>query len=34
MTDDAIAHLHDADPHPEVAEYMERITSTFEPTWS
>ncbi|MBD5784606.1 DUF1330 domain-containing protein [Cellulosimicrobium terreum] len=27
----AIAHLHDADPHPDVAEYMERITSTFEP---
>ena len=33
MTDDAIAHLHDADPH-QVAEYMERITRTFEPTWS
>ncbi|WP_243056347.1 DUF1330 domain-containing protein [Nocardioides sp. SR21] len=31
MTAYAIAHLQDADPHPDVAEYMERITSTFEP---
>ncbi|CUR59053.1 hypothetical protein NOCA1170042 [metagenome] len=34
MTDDAIVHLHDADPHPEAVECMERITSTFESTWS
>lgn len=34
MTDYAIAHLHDANPHPGVAEYMERIISTLEPTWS
>ncbi|MFD1831334.1 DUF1330 domain-containing protein [Streptomyces desertarenae] len=27
----AIAHLQDAAPHPEVAEYVERIPSTFEP---
>jgi uncharacterized protein (DUF1330 family) len=27
----AVAHLLDADPHPDVAEYMERITGTFEP---
>lgn len=27
----AIAHLQDAAPHPEIAEYMERITATFEP---
>ncbi|MDC0770162.1 DUF1330 domain-containing protein [Streptomyces sp. HD] len=27
----AIAHLRNAAPHPEVAEYMERITATFEP---
>lgn len=34
MTDDAIVHLPNAGPHPEVAECMERITSTFESTWS
>ena len=27
----AIAHLQDADPHPDIAEYIERITETFEP---
>ncbi|NUP16955.1 MAG: DUF1330 domain-containing protein [Streptomyces sp.] len=27
----AIAHLRDAAPHPEIAEYIERITATFEP---
>ncbi|MFE6685019.1 DUF1330 domain-containing protein [Streptomyces sp. NPDC057743] len=27
----AIAHLRDAAPHPEIAEYIERITGTFEP---
>ncbi|WP_269858191.1 DUF1330 domain-containing protein [Streptomyces sp. RPT161] len=27
----AIAHLQEAAPHPEIAEYIERITSTFEP---
>ncbi|WP_128432384.1 DUF1330 domain-containing protein [Streptomyces cyaneus] len=27
----AIAHLRNATPHPEVAEYIERITATFEP---
>ncbi|GJF30525.1 hypothetical protein KNE206_32250 [Kitasatospora sp. NE20-6] len=27
----AIAHLREADPHPEIAEYIERITDTFEP---
>ncbi|WP_037067833.1 DUF1330 domain-containing protein [Pseudonocardia acaciae] len=26
-----IANLQAADPHPEIAEYMERITATFEP---
>lgn len=26
-----IGHLRDAAPHPEIAEYIERITSTFEP---
>ena len=31
MTAYAIAHLREAHPHPDVAEYMERITSTFEP---
>lgn len=31
MTAYAIAHLRDAAPHPEIAEYMERITATFEP---
>ncbi|GAA3505689.1 DUF1330 domain-containing protein [Streptomyces prasinosporus] len=27
----AIAHLREAAAHPEVAEYIERITATFEP---
>lgn len=27
----AIAHLQDAAPHPEIAEYIERIPGTFEP---
>ncbi|WP_043730275.1 DUF1330 domain-containing protein [Streptomyces zinciresistens] len=27
----AMAHLRDAAPHPEIAEYIERITATFEP---
>ncbi|MGW3495899.1 DUF1330 domain-containing protein [Streptomyces sp. NPDC001020] len=27
----AIAHLQESAPHPEIAEYMERITATFEP---
>ncbi|WP_405877830.1 MULTISPECIES: DUF1330 domain-containing protein [unclassified Streptomyces] len=27
----AIAHLRKATPHPEIAEYMERITATFAP---
>ncbi|GAA4800587.1 DUF1330 domain-containing protein [Streptomyces ziwulingensis] len=27
----AIAHLQDAAPHPEIAEYIERIPATFEP---
>jgi uncharacterized protein (DUF1330 family) len=27
----AIAHLRAAAPHPHIAEYMERITATFEP---
>lgn len=31
MTAYAIAHLHDADPHPEIAEYMECVTGTFDP---
>lgn len=31
MTAYAIAHLREATPHPEVAEYIERITGTFEP---
>ncbi|MDN5749071.1 MAG: DUF1330 domain-containing protein [Pseudonocardia sp.] len=31
MTAYAIAHLHDVDPHPEIADYIERITATFEP---
>jgi uncharacterized protein (DUF1330 family) len=26
-----IAHLRAADPHQDIAEYMERITATFEP---
>lgn len=31
MTAYAIAHLREADPHPQLAEYMERITATLEP---
>ena len=31
MTAYAIAHLREAAPHPELAEYMERITATFAP---
>ncbi|WP_037570189.1 DUF1330 domain-containing protein [Phaeacidiphilus oryzae] len=27
----AIAHLQEAAPHPETAEYIERISATFEP---
>ncbi|MFI9650619.1 DUF1330 domain-containing protein [Streptomyces sp. NPDC052040] len=27
----AIAHLQESAPHPEIAEYIEHITSTFEP---
>jgi uncharacterized protein (DUF1330 family) len=27
----AIAHLHEAAPHPEIAEYMERVPGTFQP---
>ena len=27
----AIAHLQDADPHPDIAEYIEQISGTFEP---
>ncbi|MFJ9542252.1 DUF1330 domain-containing protein [Streptomyces sp. NPDC101225] len=27
----AIAHLREAAPHPEIAEYIERITATFVP---
>jgi uncharacterized protein (DUF1330 family) len=27
----AIAHLREAPPHPEVAEYIERLPATFEP---
>ncbi|GGS70789.1 DUF1330 domain-containing protein [Streptomyces cinerochromogenes] len=27
----AIAHLREAAPHPEIAEYIERITATFQP---
>lgn len=27
----AIAHLHEAAPHPEIADYIERIPGTFEP---
>lgn len=27
----AIAHLQEAAPHPRIAEYIERITNTFEP---
>jgi uncharacterized protein (DUF1330 family) len=31
MTAYGIAHLHEAAPHPEIAEYMERISGTFAP---
>ncbi|GGJ57090.1 hypothetical protein GCM10010121_079700 [Streptomyces brasiliensis] len=31
MTAYAIAHLREAAPHPEIAEYIDRITATFEP---
>ncbi|WP_411126509.1 DUF1330 domain-containing protein [Streptomyces sp. x-19] len=31
MTAYAIAHLQDAAPHPDIAEYIERIAGTFEP---
>lgn len=31
MTAYAIAHLQEAAPHPETAEYMERITDTMRP---
>lgn len=31
MTAYAIAHLQEAPPHPEVAEYVERISATFAP---
>ncbi|RZU36105.1 uncharacterized protein (DUF1330 family) [Streptomyces sp. BK022] len=31
MTAYAVAHLREAAPHPEIAEYIERITATFEP---
>ncbi|MGC4982672.1 DUF1330 domain-containing protein [Streptomyces sp. DT193] len=31
MTAYAIAHLQEAAPHPEIAEYIERIGATFEP---
>lgn len=31
MTAYAIAHLQEAAPHPEIAEYIARITATFEP---
>ncbi|MEW2557709.1 DUF1330 domain-containing protein [Streptomyces griseorubiginosus] len=31
MTAYAIAHLRAATPHPEIAEYIERISGTFEP---
>lgn len=27
----ALAHLQDAAPHPEIAEYIEQISGTFEP---
>ncbi|MFF7355699.1 MULTISPECIES: DUF1330 domain-containing protein [Streptomyces] len=27
----AIAHLQEAAPHPEIAEYIARVTATFEP---
>ena len=31
MTAYAIAHLREITPHPEIADYIERITATFEP---
>jgi uncharacterized protein (DUF1330 family) len=31
MTAYGIAHLQEAPPHPEIAEYMERISGTFAP---
>ena len=31
MTAYGIAHLREAAPHPEIAEYIERISATFEP---
>ncbi|WP_119731298.1 DUF1330 domain-containing protein [Thermomonospora amylolytica] len=31
MTAYVIAHLQDAAPHPEIADYIERIPATFEP---
>ncbi len=31
MTGYAIAHLREAAPHPEVADYIARVTGTFEP---
>ncbi|GAB1819452.1 DUF1330 domain-containing protein [Herbidospora sp. RD11066] len=31
MTAYGIAHLREATPHPEIAEYIERISATFEP---
>lgn len=31
MTAYVIAHLQEAAPHPEIAEYIERIPETFEP---
>ncbi|MEU4316582.1 DUF1330 domain-containing protein [Nocardia sp. NPDC024068] len=31
MTAYAIAHLREAAPHPEIAEYIERLTGTFDP---
>ncbi|WP_030809158.1 DUF1330 domain-containing protein [Streptomyces sp. NRRL F-2799] len=31
MTAYAVAHLREAAPHPEIAEYIERITATFAP---
>ncbi|MFG2310521.1 DUF1330 domain-containing protein [Streptomyces sp. NPDC048566] len=31
MTAYAIAHLREADPHPEIADYIERIGATFAP---
>ncbi|GGT44208.1 DUF1330 domain-containing protein [Nonomuraea spiralis] len=31
MTAYVIAHLQEAAPHPEIAEYMERLPATFQP---